>query len=59
MRGGQSYRLRTGAQEKRKTMVAYDATEHKPLRELVYEQLKQQILEGEILPGTRMMEGRF
>ena len=44
------------AQEKRKTMVAYDATSHKPLRELVYEQLKQQILEGQILPGTRMME---
>ncbi|MDD5922889.1 MAG: GntR family transcriptional regulator [Eubacteriales bacterium] len=29
---------------------------HKPLREVVYEQLKMQILEGKITPGTRMME---
>jgi DNA-binding GntR family transcriptional regulator len=29
---------------------------HRPLREIVYEELKRQILIGEIPPGTRMME---
>ena len=29
---------------------------HRPLREIVYEELKRQILIGEIAPGTRMME---
>ena len=29
---------------------------HKPLRQLVYEELKHRILIGEIVPGTRMME---
>jgi DNA-binding GntR family transcriptional regulator len=37
-------------------MINYDLQNHKPLREIVYDQLKQQILTGEINPGTRMME---
>ena len=37
-------------------MLDIDLQSHKPLRELVYEQLKNQILEGKIAPGTRMME---
>lgn len=30
--------------------------EHKPLRELVYEELRKLIMTGQIKPGTRMME---
>ena len=37
-------------------MLQFDLQAHKPLREIVYEQLKLQILEGKIVPGTRMME---
>lgn len=37
-------------------MLDLDLQSHKPLREIVYEQLKMQILEGKIEPGTRMME---
>ncbi len=37
-------------------MLNLDLQNHRPLRELVYEELKRQILVGEILPGTRMME---
>lgn len=37
-------------------MIIYDLKNHKPLREIVYEELKRQILIGEIPPGTRMME---
>ena len=37
-------------------MIDFDAQSHKPLREIVYDQLKLEILEGKILPGTRMME---
>ena len=33
-----------------------DAGSHRPLREIVYEELKIQILTGKIAPGTRMME---
>lgn len=33
-----------------------DLHNHRPLREIVYEELKRQILMGEITPGTRMME---
>ncbi len=33
-----------------------DIQNHRPLRELVYEELKHRILVGEINPGTRMME---
>ena len=33
-----------------------DIQNHRPLRELVYEELKQRILTGKILPGTRLME---
>lgn len=37
-------------------MLNLDLQNHRPLRELVYEELKRQILVGEIAPGTRMME---
>ena len=33
-----------------------EAGGHRPLREIVYEELKMQILTGKIAPGTRMME---
>lgn len=39
-----------------KTMLNFDLQNHRPLREIVYEELKRQILVGEIAPGTRMME---
>ena len=37
-------------------MLNFDIHNHKPLREMVYEELKIQILTGAIVPGTRMME---
>lgn len=37
-------------------MINFDLQNHRPLRELVYEELKRQIMIGEIPPGTRMME---
>lgn len=37
-------------------MINFDLQSHKPLREIVYGELKRQILIGEIVPGTRMME---
>lgn len=37
-------------------MLNLDLQNHRPLREIVYEQLKMQILTGKIIPGTRMME---
>jgi len=37
-------------------MLNFDLQNHRPLREIVYEQLKRQILIGKITPGTRMME---
>lgn len=37
-------------------MLNYNLHNHRPLREIVYEELKRQILMGEITPGTRMME---
>lgn len=37
-------------------MLNFDIQNHKPLREMVYEELKMQILTGGIIPGTRMME---
>ena len=37
-------------------MLNFDIQNHKPLREMVYEELKIQILKGSIIPGTRMME---
>ena len=37
-------------------MLNFDLQNHRPLREIVYEELKRQILIGEITPGTRMME---
>ena len=37
-------------------MINFDLQNHMPLRELVYEELKKQILTGKIAPGTRMME---
>ena len=39
-----------------KAMLNFDIQNHKPLREMVYEELKMQILKGSIIPGTRMME---
>ena len=37
-------------------MLNFDIQNHRPLREMVYEELKIQILTGAIVPGTRMME---
>lgn len=37
-------------------MIDFDIQSHKPLREIVYEELKKLILTGKIPPGTRMME---
>ena len=37
-------------------MLNFDIQNHRPLREMVYEELKMQILTGAIVPGTRMME---
>ena len=37
-------------------MINFNLQNHKPLREIVYEELKRQIMVGEIQPGTRMME---
>ena len=37
-------------------MLDFDIQDHKPLREIVYEELRIQILTGKIKPGTRMME---
>lgn len=37
-------------------MLNFDVHNHRPLREIVYDQLKMQILTGHITPGTRMME---
>lgn len=37
-------------------MLNLDSHSHRPLREIVYEELKMQILTGKITPGTRMME---
>ena len=37
-------------------MLNMDSEIHKPLREVVYDELKRRILVGEIEPGTRMME---
>lgn len=34
----------------------FDIQNHRPLREIVYEELKVQILTGKIVPGTRLME---
>ena len=37
-------------------MLNFDIQNHKPLREMVYEELKALILTGKIVPGTRLME---
>ena len=37
-------------------MINFDLQNHRPLREIVSEELKREILVGEIAPGTRMME---
>ena len=37
-------------------MINFTLQNHKPLREIVYEELKRQIMVGELAPGTRMME---
>lgn len=37
-------------------MIDFDLQRHKPLRDLVYDELKMKIMMGVISPGTRMME---
>lgn len=37
-------------------MLSINMQKHKPLRELVYEELRMLIMTGKIKPGTRMME---
>ncbi|MBR0599237.1 GntR family transcriptional regulator [Sinanaerobacter chloroacetimidivorans] len=37
-------------------MLNFDIQSHRPLREIVYEELRSLILTGKIKPGTRMME---
>ena len=37
-------------------MINFDLQRHKPLRDLVYDELKMKIMMGAISPGTRMME---
>ena len=37
-------------------MFSFNMQKHKPLRELVYEELRMLIMTGQIKPGTRMME---
>lgn len=37
-------------------MLNFDIQSHRPLREIVYEELRELILTGKIKPGTRMME---
>ncbi|MGI6211474.1 MAG: GntR family transcriptional regulator [Anaerovoracaceae bacterium] len=37
-------------------MINFDVQSRRPLREIVYEQLKVQIMTGKIEPGTRLME---
>jgi DNA-binding GntR family transcriptional regulator len=37
-------------------MLDFDIQNHRPLREVVYEELKALILTGKIIPGTRLME---
>lgn len=46
----------SGNAERGNEMLNFDIHNHKPLREMVYEELKMQILTGAIIPGTRMME---
>lgn len=45
-----------GKMENGDNMIDLVLQNHRPLRELVYEELKKKILVGEITPGTRMME---
>lgn len=37
-------------------MLNFEIHSHLPLREIVYEELRDHILKGELKPGTRMME---
>lgn len=37
-------------------MINYDIQNHKPLRDIVYQELKTEIMTGTIKPGTRIME---
>ena len=37
-------------------MLNFDIQNHRPLREMVYEELKALLLMGKIVPGTRLME---
>ena len=47
--------------EKRREAQVFNINmqEHKPLRELVYEELRLLIMTGELKPGTRMMESSW
>lgn len=40
-------------------MIMFDIANHKPLRNLVYDSLKTQILTGGIRPGSRMLENEL
>lgn len=51
----QNHILKPG-RRREENMLNFDIQNHKPLREMVYEELKMQILTGAIVPGTRMME---
>lgn len=37
-------------------MFNFEIENHKPLRETVYDQIRKNILKGELVPGTRLME---
>lgn len=37
-------------------MLEFNLQDHKPLRDMVYEEIKERILMGKITPGTRLME---
>ncbi|MBQ9179858.1 MAG: GntR family transcriptional regulator, partial [Firmicutes bacterium] len=37
-------------------MLNLDNKDHRPLRVLVYDEIKMRILKGEIAPGQRLME---
>lgn len=43
-------------EEERYDLLSINMQKHKPLRELVYEELRMLIMTGQIKPGTRMME---
>lgn len=48
--------LYTRSDRRKREISMLDIQNHRPLRELVYEELKNRILTGDIPPGTRLME---